>query len=50
MIIIASETIDTAVDFVPEGGVTMAVIALLVAIGFLIGLVFLTQVAKEWSR
>jgi hypothetical protein len=46
---IASEA-DLTGAFVAEGNLTRMLIVLMVALGLLMGLVFLTQVAKEWSR
>ncbi len=46
---IASES-GAAGIFIAEGELTRMLIVLMVAIGLLVGLVFLSQVAKEWSR
>jgi hypothetical protein len=39
-----------AAEFVAEGSLTRMLIVLMIALGLLMGLVFVTQVAKEWSR
>jgi len=36
--------------YVPEGSLTRMLIVLMIALGLLMGLAFLTQIAKEWSR
>lgn len=36
--------------FVPEGKLTMVVIAVMIAIGLTMGLVYASQAMKEWSR
>lgn len=46
---LASET-TAATAFVPEGSATMLIITLMVTMGLVMGLVFSTQIAKEWSR
>lgn len=46
---IASETA-AATTFHAEGTATMLLIAFMVAMGLVMGLVFTTQIAKEWSR
>ncbi len=46
---IGSETAGAS-SFVAEGEMTKVVVALMVAIGLTMGLVYATQALKEWSR
>jgi hypothetical protein len=43
-------SVPAAAEFVAEGSLTRMLIVLMIALGLLMGLVFVTQVAKEWSR
>lgn len=45
----ASE-VAAATEYRPEGTGTLMLVAFMVAIGLVMGLVFTTKIAKEWSR
>lgn len=47
---VAAATTAAGEVYRPEGTATLMIVAFMVAMGLVMGLVFTTKIAKEWSR